>query len=64
VRLADKLVHPVPSNHPAFESSHVRYLVNDLPMGWALVVKNMMGMKTSVNVYLGTGTDAFPVLRA
>lgn len=65
VRIADKLVNPVHSNHPGFEASQPRYMVNDLPLGWSLVCHDFMGAtKQSVTVYYGTGCDQFPVLRA
>jgi hypothetical protein len=64
VRLQDKLVHTVHSNHPTFEPQRPRYLVNTLPEGWALVEQRKSGMKESMVVYHGTGTDPFPMLRA
>lgn len=64
VRLADRFVNTLHSNHPGFEPTQPRYLVNDLPTGWALVAEHHAGMKTSIQVYLGTGIDQFPVLRA
>jgi hypothetical protein len=64
VRIADKLVHPVHSNHPGFEASQPRYLVNDLPLGWALVCHHFTGTTQSVSVYYGTGADQYPVVRA
>jgi hypothetical protein len=64
VRLEDRLVNPVHSNHPGFEASQPRYMVNDLPLGWAMVCHHFMGTKQSVSVYYGTGQDQYPVLRA
>jgi len=62
VRLADKTVMPLHSNHPNFEPTRPRYLANVLPQGWALVAHHYQGTKQSMVVYLGTGPDEFPVL--
>ena len=64
VRLHDKLVNTMHSNHPGFEPQQPRYLVNALPEGWALVEQHLAGMKESIIVYRGLGTDQFPVLGA
>lgn len=63
VRLGDKLVKTLHSNHPGFEPNRPRYLANDLPLGWALVCHHMQGLKQSVVVYYGTGSDEYPVLQ-
>jgi len=64
VRLQDKQVRTVHSNHPAFEPRQPRYLVNALPEGWALVEQRKSGLKESIVVYRGTGTDHSPVVSA
>lgn len=64
VRIGDQMVQTLHSNHPGFEPSRPRYLVNDLPKGWALVCHQFSGTTQSINVFQGTGSDLYPVLRA
>ena len=64
VRLADKQVTTLHSNHPGFEPGQPRTLKNELPKGYALVCRHFMGEKQSVSVYVGTGEDATPLMVA
>lgn len=62
VRLADKHVDTLHSNHPGFEPGRPRVMKNELPKGYALVCRHFMGEKQSVSVWMGTGEADAPIL--